>query len=214
MKEKYKLLLNKTYELEGLLLMAINRDPLPQNLEALIEQKRRDIAALQLVFKPKKQEQKKEEPKPQPQPEIRRHEREEPKPQSQPEVRKPEREEPIPQQQPEVPKPQPAEPKSMPKDMYYSLEDDDENSARPPERKKTFIHRSQRRKPVFSLNDRFLFIRETFYGDASAFNRAVEGVCGFDAYQKAEDYLINEYGLDPDDETDGRFLEIVAAVFK
>lgn len=190
MKDKYRQLLNKTYELEGLLMLAINRDPLPQNIEALIEQKRRDIASLQLSPKgvtatPTRQSEKAAAPSPPQQPE------------------------------------KPAQPVKQADDFFYALNDDDDDeasSAKPvavaPPRRKTFTHNKSNRKPVFSLNDRFLFIRETFYGDAAAFNRAVEGVGAHDSYQKAEDYLINDFGLDPDDETDARFLEIVASVFK
>lgn len=200
MKEKYKLLLNKTYELEGLLLLALGRDTLPQNLESLIEQKRRDILSLKLSDKPRRsniQEMSsktiQEQPAPKP---IENH---------------------ITEYRIEEKETEPEEVKPVKKEVekiaepYYNLEDDEAETRPAPPKKKVFVH--GKRRPVFSLNDRFLFIRELFEGDASAFNRALDGILTTDSYQDAEDYLINEFKLDPEGETDSRFFEIIRSSF-
>lgn len=200
MKEKYKLLLNKTYELEGLLLLALGRDTLPQNLESLIEQKRRDILSLKLSDKPKRSNiqemssntiQEQSAPKP-----IENHITE---------YRIEEKE-----TEPEDAKPVKKEVEKI-TEPYYNLEDDEAETRPAPPKRKVFVH--GKRRPVFSLNDRFLFIRELFEGDASAFNRALDGILTTDSYQDAEDYLINEFKLDPEGETDSRFFEIIRSSF-
>lgn len=200
MKEKYKLLLNKTYELEGLLLLALGRDTLPQNLESLIEQKRRDILSLKLSDKPRRSNiqemssktiQEQSAPKP-----IENH---------------------ITEYRIEEKETEPEEVKPVKKEVekitepYYNLEDDEAETRPAPPKKKVFVH--GKRRPVFSLNDRFLFIRELFEGDASAFNCALDGILTTDSYQDAEDYLINEFKLDPEGETDSRFFEIIRSSF-
>lgn len=271
MKEKYQLLLNKTYELEGLILLALSKDPLPRNIEELINQKRRDIAALQLHHKPKTQEASrdkegnkpadrnqptieepaapkqplgaesvdpketkmtfvhKEKPKVQPESPIEptvkeAHEEpqiEKPEPQKEPVATIQPKEEPVmkretpekhetPEEKKEpVMKAEPEEP------FFYNLEDDDEYTVpktfRP--KKKTFNQEGKRKRPVFSLNDRFLFIRELFEGDAAVFNRALDLVVRAENFQEAEDILINEFVIDPESETDARFLDIIRAAF-
>ena len=100
-------------------------------------------------------------------------------------------------------------------DSFYVIEDDDDEEeipARPT--RKSSSGSTMRKKPVFSLNDRFLFIRELFGGDASKFNMVVERSRSFENFKEAKDYLMREYLLDAEKETDGRFLQIVEDVYK
>lgn len=68
--------------------------------------------------------------------------------------------------------------------------------------------------PTYSINDRFLFIRELFDGDASAFNKAMEDVAAMDSFEEAESYFTDEKGLDEESDTAVRFFEILLAYFK
>lgn len=272
MKEKYQLLLNKTYELEGLILLALSKDPLPRNIEELINQKRRDIAALQLHPKSKTQEPSrdkegnkpafrklptidepaapkqplgaesiapketavtfvhKEKPKLQSESPIEttvkeaqeESQIEKPEPQKEPVATILPKEEPVMKRETaekhETPeeKKEPAKKAEPEEPFFYNLEEDDDEYTVPKTfrpKKKTFNQEGKRKRPVFSLNDRFLFIRELFEGDAAVFNRALDLVVRAENFQEAEDILINEFVIDPESETDARFLDIIRAAF-
>ena len=93
---------------------------------------------------------------------------------------------------------------------FYALTDDEDDSA---DEKPRRGERHRRKKPVFSLNDRFLFIRELFGGDAKAFNVALNFLAEADSAEEAETYL-RARGINPDDrETDARFMEVVRAYY-
>lgn len=97
-------------------------------------------------------------------------------------------------------------------DMFYSYVIEDENevvSPVVPKRKED----ARNAMPVFSLNDKFLFIRELFGGDAAAFNGAMAKVGSMSSPQEAESYLINEFDIDPETENGERFLATVRSYF-
>lgn len=99
---------------------------------------------------------------------------------------------------------------------FYALEDDEDErpALRQPRGERRQECKSKRGKPVFSLNDRFLFLRELFGGDAVAFNRALERIAASEEYEEASLYLENECGLNPEGETAAQFLEVIEAYFK
>lgn len=71
----------------------------------------------------------------------------------------------------------------------------------------------KREKPKFCINDRFLFIRELFGGSAAEFDSAMEKVSMMGDFEEAEDYLIGERGLDPENENVVDLLEIMQQYF-
>lgn len=71
----------------------------------------------------------------------------------------------------------------------------------------------KREKPKFCINDRFLFIRELFGGSAAEFDSAMEKVSMMGDFEEAEDFLIGERGLDPENENVVDLLEIMQQYF-
>lgn len=178
MKEKYRRKLEKAYELEGLLLLAMSKDEMPEGLEELIERK---IEALM-------NEEANEE---------------------------------IRQETPKGGEPAATVPvefairdmtaDSGPADTFYALEDEETVPARKPARKEA----PKGKRPVFSLNDRFLFLRELFNGDLEAFNASMDEIAGFSRFDEARDYCIRKFRLSPDEnDSHSRFLEIVEKSFR
>lgn len=98
---------------------------------------------------------------------------------------------------------------------FYAIEDDEEEVM--PEAPKVEDRPIKlavgSRRPTFSINDRFLFIRELFGGDAKAFKQALNRLDTFGGYAAAEEYFVRDFGISPDDETGARFLEIISASF-
>ena len=75
---------------------------------------------------------------------------------------------------------------------------------------KSPIGRKKEGRPKFSLNDRFLYTRELFNGDASAFNTAIDKISTFERYGDAEAYFMKELALDPSkSETHKAFLKMI-----
>lgn len=68
-------------------------------------------------------------------------------------------------------------------------------------------------KPVFSVNDRFRFIRTLFDGSADAFNDALTAVAGMDSYEEAEDYFFGEKEWNPEDPETEEFTGILRKYF-
>ena len=101
---------------------------------------------------------------------------------------------------------------------YYNLDDEeDEYPAFRSERPNRNDRQSHKRRklPVFSLNDRFLFMRELFDGDAAVFNTVLNRIATSADFEQAQDYLIGECGLNPEEQaTDQRFLDIIRLYFK
>lgn len=99
---------------------------------------------------------------------------------------------------------------------FYNLEDDEEDRAFTRHKNSQHNHgrHGAKRLPVFSLNDRFLFMREIFDDDAAVFNTALNRVASYRSFAEALDYLIGECGLNPDEsETDERFVGIIKDYF-
>lgn len=99
-------------------------------------------------------------------------------------------------------------------DEEYELEDE-ETEIRSMHLRIPDIHpvNINRERPVFSLNDRFLYIREYFNGDAKAFDKAINRLDRFDAYRDAENYFVDEVGVDPETDEGKAFLESIRKVF-
>lgn len=74
--------------------------------------------------------------------------------------------------------------------------------------------RKQFSAPSYSINDRFLFIRELFGGNTRDFNKAMEAVADFDTFEEAETYFLDELNFNENDETVERFLEILDIYFR
>lgn len=167
MKAKYSELLNKLYEIEGLLLLAMQKDEVPESLKNLIEEKMSGVewgspkvAADAVPVEEMKIE--------------------------------------------EVVEP------------FYALEDEEETPSVRSAAPKEESHASKRRKlPVFSLNDRFLFLRELFNGDAVKFNGVLKKISTCADYEEAEKFLGADWGMKREGETtDARFLSIIEDYFK
>lgn len=102
---------------------------------------------------------------------------------------------------------------------FYALEDDDDEVTAKDNSdviEKPNVEENRvlkRRKPVFSLNDRFLFARELFGGDMKRFDRTVDALSEKKSYQEAEEYLKHDVHLNPEDPTSASFLELIRRYF-
>ena len=65
----------------------------------------------------------------------------------------------------------------------------------------------------FSINDKYMFIREIFGGSTADFAEVVNRVEETNTLGDAYDYFLNDLGWDADDETISQFLTIVAKHF-
>ena len=174
MREKYKKLLETTYELEGLLLLAMTREEMPEGLEALILKKIEELRgekALQNV-------------------EI-------PAPAAADDVKTAEK---APEQAPEQEEAQ----------VFYAFDDEDDEEPTPAPAPVSV----KRKPPVFSLNDRFLFMRELFGGDKAAFDVAMDRVAAMSGFAEAQAYLESEFGLNAERDIDADFFSQIEDYFK
>lgn len=64
-------------------------------------------------------------------------------------------------------------------------------------------------KPVFSLNDKFLFCREFFGGDAAAFKQAIDKAVSLGSTAEIEKYLTDTLHIKTDGGEGGRLLAIL-----
>ncbi len=69
--------------------------------------------------------------------------------------------------------------------------------------------RETKLKSAFSLNDRFLYARELFGGDMKMFDSALDFIDGVDDYAIIEDYFYNEMDWNPENPTVGAFMEVL-----
>lgn len=67
---------------------------------------------------------------------------------------------------------------------------------------------------AFSLNDRFLFTRELFGGSRAEFDNALNRLAGMESFEEAEEYFYDDCGFNPKDETVADFMRIVASYLK
>lgn len=70
-----------------------------------------------------------------------------------------------------------------------------------------------RTAPVFSINDRFLFSRELFGGNVADFESALKEVAGMECYEEAEEYFYTDWKFDPESPVVGEFLAVIAKFF-
>lgn len=73
---------------------------------------------------------------------------------------------------------------------------------------------TQRGKLVFTINDRFRFRKELFENSDADFNTTLALVASMDNYEEAEDYFINEEGFDPSKPEVKEFLQVIKKYFK
>ncbi len=101
------------------------------------------------------------------------------------------------------------------------IEEEEEETEKVSEilREKVILEKGSRQKvekrgrPVFTLNDRFLFTRELFGGDRSAFDAALLQVVGMDSVEEMEDYFYHDLGWDEENEEVQKFLTILSTIF-
>lgn len=170
MKERYKNILEKVYEIEGLLLLALSKEEMPEGLEQLIERRISELTEEETTSKKS----------------------------AGTEFSLP------------IPEEETKDETDTETDTFYALEDDDDDKPSGRLQKVTM----QRKAPVFSLNDRFLFMRELFDNDAAAFNAMLQRVAALDDYPSAVDYLREEWSINPEGDTDARFLAVIEDYFR
>lgn len=68
-------------------------------------------------------------------------------------------------------------------------------------------------KPLFTVNERYLYARELFGGKTERFNNALNEVASMDSIEEAEEFFYSELGLDPDSETTVAFMDKITAYF-
>lgn len=218
-REQLKQLLDLTYDLEGLLTLAISRDDMPLGLEERILSK---LASLS-VFDYTKDTEIPTDPKEYKAPEIREVTEipeitEEPEVTEAPEASAPVRDsfdsydldDEDPEQVSETEDPEDSE---IPK----------ENSSDKQAVKEILVIDSPgllnnapiltKQTPVFSINDRFLFTRELFGGRISDFEDALKTAASMDSYEEAEDYFISERGFNPELPIVQDFLAVISNCF-
>lgn len=228
-------MLDKTYELEGLLHLALSRREMPVGLDVLIEKKifylyeevknrgivhpKHTHAAEQKeqIVKPVEKPQGSPVESPVEKPVARPIEKPVEKPIERPEEKPiekpaeiietipPEATPAVKQESPEMIEPE------KPISTFYALEDDELEEEMP--EKVTKMKPFGPRKPTFSINDRFLFIREIFDGDTKAFNSAVDRIAGCSTYDEAEEYCLEELFMDPEEEPVENFLGVIRLYF-
>lgn len=101
----------------------------------------------------------------------------------------------------------------------YSLEDEEEEEVKvQPEREKAEPKKEEpglsNRKLSFSINDKFLYIREVFDGNAEALHKAADKISDMKDYAEAEEYMLNELKLTPEaNNTHAEFMALVERYF-
>lgn len=73
---------------------------------------------------------------------------------------------------------------------------------------------ADRRRPLFSVNDRFRFRRELFSGSDDDFNAALGLAATMDSYDEAENYFFSELEWNPEDSVVMEFMEILHRYYK
>ncbi|MCH5234442.1 MAG: hypothetical protein J1E16_04050 [Muribaculaceae bacterium] len=69
-------------------------------------------------------------------------------------------------------------------------------------------------KLVFSINERFRFRRELFDNSDADFNNTMALVASMENYDEAEDYFLNEEGFDSSDPVVIEFLDVIKRYYK
>ncbi len=209
-KERLNELLDRIYELEGLVHLAIVRDEVPASLPELIRRKATELyAEINPEPAPSPEHAPSPEvaapsPDPAPEPEYEVEEEEV--------VVSPEPEvisipEPIVEPEPEpepVVEPEPAvEPEPIPEPEKPALVSEEA----------TVNSQAMRGKLVFSINDRYRFKRELFSNSDEEFNSTLALVAAMDNYDEAEDYFLSELGWDENSDEVTDFLAVIQKYF-
>lgn len=191
-KESLRRMLELTYELEGLLDMAINRDEVSDLLFDLIDKKLTSIRSIPLQSPAET----------------------EPAPESAPEI--PDQETPEEPWEPELEERQ--EQEILKEEMEEEMEEQPElpEMTEIPEISVENIRQEAGGKHVstFSINDRFLFSRELFGGNIAGFEQALKEVAALDSYEEAEEFFYTEYGFDQDNPTVADFMIRISKYFE
>ena len=73
--------------------------------------------------------------------------------------------------------------------------------------------RSPRKRPSFSINDRYLFTRTLFHNSRQELEDCLNAICEMDDYDEAEDYFLNELEWNPENSETGMFMDIIHRYF-
>lgn len=109
------------------------------------------------------------------------------------------------------------EEKESEQDPFYSLDEYEiEEEAEPEEEEKPSARteNTQRGKLVFSINERFRFRKELFDNSDADFNNTLALVASMDNYEEAEDYFLNEEGFETSNPVVREFLDVIKRYFK
>lgn len=226
-KERLNELLDRIYELEGLVHLAIVRDDVPASLPELIRRKARqlyaeidgdeEVAAPVIV----------NVIPPEPEPVVTPESEPEPEPAVAPEpVVMPEPEPEIIPEPEVIPVPEPVaipepEPEPEPELEYDEPEEETHEKPVATEHEKpavvtedaTVNSQAMRGKLVFSINDRYRFKRELFSNSDAEFNNTLALVASMENYDEAEDYFLTELGWDEEAEEVTDFLAVIRKYF-
>lgn len=94
---------------------------------------------------------------------------------------------------------------------YEALEEDEQETE---DNKGEVLVASERGKLVFSINERFRYKKELFDNSDLDFNNSLALVASMEDYEEAEDYFLNEEGLDRNNPVVTEFLEVIKRYFK
>lgn len=210
MKEQVKKLVDQVYELEGLLLLDLHRENVTENISGLIRDKSGFISETIDALYPESfgEQETDEEPEAIAEPETVA----EPEPLAEPElISEPE---PITEQEPDEEEVteiyEESHEDEQDEDTFYNLEEEDDRPVTPAP---SFRPANRKPAPKFSINDKFLYIRELFNGSAVTFYDAIDRLPSFSDADEAQNYFIERLSLNPDDETSARFLEMVKSYY-
>lgn len=73
--------------------------------------------------------------------------------------------------------------------------------------------KSPRKRPSFSINDRYLFTRTLFHNSRQELEDCLNAICEMDDYDEAEDYFLNELEWNPENSETGMFMDIIHRYF-
>lgn len=190
-------LLDKIFELEGLITLALKRSDIPEELTRLIAKKGKAIAescaGLSTAEAPA-------DSIPQP---------------------------PVPLPEPPAKLPEESEPEETDDSFFseYSLEDDEtqpsqtESQNSDPWRDEITLspsepERLERGKLIFSINEKFRFRKELFDNSDIDFNNTLALVASMETFEEAEDYFLNEEGFDMQNKVVKEFMEVIKRYFR
>ena len=177
-------LLDKVYELEGLLSIALSRDEIPQRLEEMIAARIEELAG----YRENRENLENQENRENRENLIYRD--------NQDNLDKSDN----PDNSDYPDNPDNSDYPDNPDDSYYIVEDDEPEPITPltPITPTPPSSPRQTGRLVFSINDRYRYRRELFGGVDADFNDALSRVAAMDSYDEAEEYFIDELQWDPE----------------